>query len=89
MSDFICGRHGEPASENLFTAPVHLVATPRSDKPCYTTTMFKLVPNPSFPGFSKDVQITLFTWKDNGSPGPDISVDWRCRVPAGNLPPSA
>src|SRR4051794_34850596 len=32
LSDFIC------STQNLFAAPVNLVATPRSEKPCYTTT---------------------------------------------------
>jgi hypothetical protein len=68
-------------TQNLFAAPVNLVATPRSEKPCYTTTMLNLVPSPTWPGFFSDVQITVFTWSPNGSPAPNVSVDWRCRLP--------
>jgi hypothetical protein len=74
LTDFVC-------TQNLFAAPVNLVATPRSEKPCYTTTTFNPVPSPTWPGFYSDVQITVFTWSPNGSPAPNVSVDWRCRLP--------
>jgi hypothetical protein len=74
LSDFICSTH------NSFGAPVNLVATPRSEKPFYTTTALKLVPNPAAPGSFNDLEITVFTWTPNGSPAPDVSVDWRCRL---------
>ncbi|MBV8180642.1 MAG: hypothetical protein JO045_17950 [Mycobacterium sp.] len=74
LSQFTCD------TNNNYSAPVDLVATPRSGKPCYTTTTLTLI-GPSDPGFFNDVQITLFTWMPNGSPAPNISVDWRCRLP--------
>ena len=74
LSDFLC------STNNSFAAPVNLVATPRSTSPCYTTTTLNLVPDPSQPNFFTDVQITVFTWSPNGSPAPNVSVDWRCRL---------
>jgi hypothetical protein len=74
LSQFIC-------DANYYSAPVDLVATPRSEKPCYTTTTLTLI-GPADPGTFHDVQITLFTWMPNGSPAPNVSVDWRCRLPA-------
>ena len=74
LSDFLC------STNNSFAAPVNLVATPRSTSPCYATTTLNLVPNPSAPNFFSDVQITVLSWSPNGSPAPNISVDWRCRL---------
>jgi hypothetical protein len=73
LTDFVC-------DQNLFAPPVNLVATPRSEKPCYTTTNINPVPSPT-PGYYSDVQITVFTWSPDGSPAPNVSVDWRCRLP--------
>ena len=74
LSDFIC------STVNSFTAPVNLLATPRATVPCYATTTLNLVPTPGVPGAFNDIQFTLFTWNPNGSPAPNISVDWRCRL---------
>ena len=39
-----------------------------------------LVPNPNVPGAFNDLQITVFTWKPNGTAAPNVSFDWRCRL---------
>jgi hypothetical protein len=74
LSEFLC------STINNFAAPVNLVATPRSANPGYATATSTLVPNPALPGAFSDVQITIFTWAPNGAPGPNVAVDWRCRV---------
>ena len=76
LSDFLC------STDNVFAAPVNLVATPRSASPCSATTTLTLVPNPALPTSFSDVQITVFAWNPNGSPAPGVSIDWRCRLPS-------
>ena len=76
LSDFLC------TTNNVFAAPVSLVATPRSTSPVYATTTLTLVPNPALPTSFSDVQITVFAWNPNGSPAPSVSIDWRCRLPS-------
>jgi hypothetical protein len=39
-----------------------------------------LVPNPNVPGAFSDLQITVFTFKPNGTAAPNVSFDWRCRL---------
>ena len=39
-----------------------------------------LVPNQSVPGAFSDLQITVFTFKPNGTAAPNVSFDWRCRL---------
>jgi hypothetical protein len=76
LSDFLC------ETENTYLEPVNLIATPRSENPCYTTTTWKLVPDVAHgnPNLFIDVEITVFTWNPDGSPAPNVSVDWRCWV---------
>jgi hypothetical protein len=38
------------------------------------------VPNPSLPNTFKDVQMTVLSWAPIGSPAPQVSVDWHCRL---------
>jgi hypothetical protein len=73
LSKFIC------SSLNSFSEPVFLLATPHVTNPCYTTMTHEIVPDANNPGFN-DVQITAYTWGPNGTPAPNISFDWRCRV---------
>jgi hypothetical protein len=39
-----------------------------------------LVANPSAPGSFSDLQITVFTWKPDGTAAPNVGFDWRCRL---------
>ena len=74
LSNFIC------STVNSFGEPVNVLVTPNSNSPCYATMTHTLVPNPSAPGTFNDLQINVFTWKPDGSPAPNISFDWRCRL---------
>lgn len=74
LSDFIC------STINSFAEPVSVVVTPNTATPCYATMTHALVANPSFPGSFNDLQITVFTWKPDGTAAPNIGFDWRCRL---------
>jgi hypothetical protein len=74
LSSILC------STGNNFTGPVNLEATPVTRSPIYVTSRYALVPNPGAPGSFNDLQITLMTWAANGSPAPDVAVDWRCRL---------
>ena len=74
LSDFIC------STINSFAEPVNVVVTPNTTTPCYATMTHVLVPNPNVPGAFKDLQITVFTFKPNGTAAPNVSFDWRCRL---------
>ena len=63
-----------------FAEPVNVVVTPNTTTPCYATMTHVLVPNPNVPGAFKDFQITVFTFKPNGTAAPNVSFDWRCRL---------
>jgi hypothetical protein len=76
LSNFIC------ADLNQFSEPVYLLATPHVAQACYVTMTHQIVPtNPPQPPFN-DVQITAYAWGPNGKAAPNISFDWRCRVPS-------
>ncbi|HTP31841.1 MAG TPA: hypothetical protein VMJ75_06685 [Candidatus Acidoferrales bacterium] len=53
--------------------PINLLATAHTTTPFYVTATHALVG-------TTDVQITLFAWDAKGSPAPNVSVHWRCRV---------
>ena len=74
LSDFIC------STINSFAEPVNVVVTPNTTTPCYATMTHVLVPNPNVPGAFNDLQITVFTFKPNGTAAPNVSFDWRCRL---------
>jgi hypothetical protein len=74
LSDFIC------STINSFAEPVNVVVTPNATTPCYATMTHVLVPNPNVPGAFNDLQITVFTFKPNGTAAPNVSFDWRCRL---------
>jgi hypothetical protein len=73
LSTFIC------SALNYFSAPVFLLATPKTASPCYVTLAHQIVPDPNNPGYN-DVQITAYSWGPTGAAAPDIPFDWRCRV---------
>jgi hypothetical protein len=78
LSSFLCpGVH-------QFSEPVNLLATPHVAKACYITMTHEIVPNPNDPGYN-DVQITAYAWGSNGAAAPNISFDWRCRVPSAEI----
>jgi hypothetical protein len=68
LSDFFCGSRD-------FTAPAVFVATPRAQSPVFVTAQASLT------GDRKDVRIKIATWKVSGSPAPNLSFNWMCRVP--------
>jgi hypothetical protein len=72
LSYFIC------RSNNFFSEPVFLLATPYAANPCYITVTHQIVPDPNT--VPNDVQITAYAWSASGTPAPNISFDWRCRV---------
>ncbi len=73
LTDFIC-------YEALpFMHPVNIVVTPTSSNACFATVKHLLVKNEK--NEVVDVEIEMFTWDVIGAPAPNISVNWRCRVP--------
>src|SRR5262249_4517767 len=74
LTDFIC------SDINSFSEPVFLLATPKTESPCYVTVTNQLLKDPNNPNSFNDVQINVFTWKPNGTADPNIPFDWRCRV---------
>src|SRR5262245_61832417 len=74
LSDFIC------STINSFAEPVNVIVTPNATTPCYATIAHVLVQYPSVPCAFSDLQITVFTWKPNGTAAPNVSFDWRCRL---------
>lgn len=58
-----------------YSQPINVVATPLSSTPCFLTLVHSLVDN------GADVEITVLTWDANGVAAPNVSFDWRCRVP--------
>lgn len=73
LTDFMCDK-GAP-----FTYPINVVVTPISSKPYFATVLHSLVKNDA--GEVIDVEIQVSTWDANGAAAPNISFDWRCRVP--------
>ncbi len=65
---------------NYFAAPVNLEATAVTRSPVHVTSQYALVANPGAPGSFGDLRITLMTWAADGSPAPQVAVDWRCRL---------
>jgi hypothetical protein len=58
-----------------YSQPINVVATPLSSTPCFLTLVHSLVGN------GADVEIKVSTWDANGVVAPNVSFDWRCRVP--------
>ena len=72
LNDFICYRV-------TFQDPVNVVATPRSaDKPAFITVEHSIV------NFN-DVEMKFRIWDADGTPVPQTTFDWRCRVPFTNV----
>lgn len=68
LTNFLC-----PARE-IYSYPISVIATPKSPKPFFLTVQHDIVNN------GADVTITVFAWKPNGTPAPDVTFNWRCRV---------
>ena len=78
LTQFICFN---PAS---FGYPINVVATPLASKPVFLTIQRSLVMDPTNT-FGIDVEFQVFTWNANGAAAPNITFDWRCRVPFEDL----
>lgn len=79
LSGFIC------SGLNEFSEPAYLLATPHVATACYMTMTHEIIPlNPPNPPFN-DVQITAYSWAPDGKAAPNISFDWRCRVPSAEI----
>ncbi len=68
LSEFFCRAPS-------FGYPINFVATPRSQTPVFLTAWRSLT------GDRTDVRVRVATWDPSGSPAPNTSFDWRCRVP--------
>lgn len=64
-----------PPPPQKYLQPINVVATPLSSTPCFLTLVHSLVDN------GADVEIKVSTWDANGGAAPNVSFDWRCRVP--------
>lgn len=64
-----------PPPAPKYVPPVNVVATPLSSEPFFLTLTRSLVDN------GADVEIKVATWDADGSAAPNVSFDWRCRVP--------
>jgi hypothetical protein len=84
LTDFICLDNGltfaHPVQgEGLFFAqPINVVATPLSSKPFFLTVLHSLAKDEG--GNVVDVEIHASSWDASGTPAPNVSFDWRCRV---------
>lgn len=58
-----------------YLQPINTVATPFSSTPSFLTLVHSLVDN------GADVEIKVSTWDANGVAAPNVSFNWRCRVP--------
>jgi hypothetical protein len=76
INDFICPND----VGRIYGEPVNIVATPVSTTPVYVTITHSLVTIPPST-FVQNVQINIFTWDAKGAPAPNVTVNWRCRVP--------
>jgi hypothetical protein len=76
ITNFICPNE----NSRFYSEPVNIVATAVSSSPIFVTVTHSLVitpPNTS----ATNVQINVFAWDANGAPAPNVTVNWRCRVP--------
>ena len=73
LTDFMC----EKTIPLIY--PINVVVTPISSKPCFATVLHSLVKNNSNEVIDAEIQVS--TWDATGAAAPNISFDWRCRVP--------
>lgn len=76
ITNFLCPNE----NGRIYNEPVNIVATAASATPVFLTVTHSLVitpPNTS----ATNVQINIFSWDANGAPAPNVTVNWRCRVP--------
>ena len=76
ITNFICPNE----NSRFYSEPVNIVATAVTASPIFLTVTHSLVitpPNTS----ATNVQINIFAWNANGAPAPNVTVNWRCRVP--------
>ena len=76
INDFICPNN----VGRVYSEPVNIVATPVSTTPFYVTVTHSLVTTPPST-FVQNVQINIFAWDAKGAPAPNVTVNWRCRMP--------
>ena len=74
LTSFLC-----PEGNFRFGFPINVVATPLSTTPSFLTVVHTLVNN------GADVEIEVSTWDAAGTPAPNVSFDWRCRVDLPNI----
>jgi len=71
LSNFLC-RDDLP---DAFIPPAIVVATPLTKSPVFVTARASLTSD------EKDVDIIVQSWDASGSPAPNISFNWICRIP--------
>jgi hypothetical protein len=76
INDFLCPND----VGRIYSEPVNIAATPASTTPFFVTVTHSLVATPPST-FTTNVQINIFAWNANGTPAPNVTVNWRCRVP--------
>jgi hypothetical protein len=74
LKRFLC-----PDDAHFFAAPINIVATSVSATPIFATVTHSFI----FDQFNNaiDVEFQIFAWDAEGAPAPNVTVDWRCRVP--------
>jgi hypothetical protein len=80
IKNFLCPNE----SGRFYFEPVITVATPASAKPSFLTITHSLVLDPSLQS-ATNVQINIFSWNINGTPAPNVPVNFRCRVPTSTI----
>ena len=78
VNNFLCPDVGSL----VYDQPINVVATPVSRSPAFVTVTNSLVFTPPNSPFATNVQLTMFAWDANGAPAPNVTINWRCRVPA-------
>lgn len=73
LSEFFCDFSGRDILS--FRFPANFVATPRSLGPVFVTALATPTSDRT------DVRVRVATWDASGSPAPNTSFCWRCRVP--------
>jgi hypothetical protein len=76
ITNFLCPNE----NSRVYNEPVNIVATAVSASPFFLTVTHSLVITPPNTT-ATNVQINIFSWDANGAPAPNVTVNWRCRVP--------
>jgi len=68
--------------------PVHIVATAQGKQPVFLTFDYRILTQaepPPIYGYTPergDIHLTVYAWKQDGTPAADVQFHWRCRCAA-------